>query len=205
MNAQERLFEEDLAVFYSYRGARQEWDRRIDSQYVATRLLLLDQRGNFPLVRYRSTEWHGLPGGKVQHGEVPEDNNLLSEVALNTLQREFQEELGLSIADLIRPQRFACLGVTETVDVRLRYTRMNFTPIFLGLVKELPPLDERALIVNIRDHIPGPLFPDARAAIELLRDRLQKKTQGSVSPSWLVSSGRLLYVRFDGDDIKVLF
>jgi 8-oxo-dGTP pyrophosphatase MutT (NUDIX family) len=160
----------------------------VDSESVRSsltpRLIILDGNGNFPLVRYKDTDWLGLPGGKAKKNEVEEGANFLSSGAFPTLIRELREECDIDISDYINGA--ACLGLAEiaVVDSVNRQVNFTFTPIFICRTSEIGAVSEITQVVNLREHLPGPLFPDAQIAIKFLKEGSRSK-KGPIQPEWL--------------------
>ena len=60
-----------------------------------------------------------------------------------------------------------------------------FSPVFLYLVEKFGRLFDEVRVVNIHDHIPGPLFPDARVILSYLLESLKTGKSEIGSPVWL--------------------
>lgn len=142
---------------------------------VSPRVILLTKNGDFPIVRYSSTKWWGLPGGKATESELRGKDNFLSGGAFPTLLREIHEECGMDISGLLEAS--ACLGLAEiaVVDDQAKTVTLTYTPIFVCPVAKLEPVAGGVRIVNINSHLPGPLFPDARLGITRLKRVLAKE------------------------------
>jgi 8-oxo-dGTP pyrophosphatase MutT (NUDIX family) len=134
---------------------------------ISPRIILIGDGNVFPLVEYRNTRWLGLPGGKVKGKECPEGENMLSFGAFLTIVREVREKCGIDLSGYL--EQIACLGLAEinVVDNTARQVVTYQTPIFIGLVSELEftNVNDRVHLVRIGEHLPGPLFPDARLAL----------------------------------------
>jgi len=157
---------------------------------LSPRLILLEENGNIPLVPYKDTGWLGLPGGKATEAELVEEVNFLSTGAFPTLAREVWEECGIDVSYQL--ERSACLGLAEIGVVDSVQKQVNFvlTPIYVCKTNELRDLDENVQVVNIWQHIPGPLFPDARLAISRLKEGVGNQ-KGQIHPGWL--NGNKIY------------
>lgn len=141
----------------------------------SARLIVISQNGRFILVHYKDTPWLGLPGGKVKTGEYKSNGNLLSDAAFPTLARETQEECGFPIH--LNPVNTSCLALTEIAEVNNLRQKViwHLTPIFI-YPSAIPPateLKKGVVVVNINEHLEGPLFPDARMVISYLRKQWQ--------------------------------
>lgn len=160
---------------------------------ITPRVILLDGEGNFPLVSYKNTRWFGLPGGKVSKQEVAGNANFLSTGSFPTLAREVEEECGIDIARGLA--KSACLGLAEIniVDETRKACTLNLTPVYVCRVDNLDGLNGEVVAVNINDHIPGPLFPDARLAIKYLKEG-RKTKKGHITPNWL-NGGKAYYFK----------
>jgi len=158
---------------------------------VSPRIIILDWDANIPLVRYKDTPWFGLPGGKANEGEATEAANFLSKGAYPTLIREVQEECGIDITESIKTA--PCLGLVEIgiVDNISRFVNYSIAPIFVCKNVNLTGVSDNTQIVNLRSHIPGPIFPDARIAINALKEGARQK-KGPIEPQWL-NDGRIFY------------
>jgi len=157
----------------------------IESERVRTclspRIIIVEKGGNFPLVPYQGTSWLGLPGGKVKEAEVGKDN-FLSAGSFPTLTREIWEECGIDISGCLG--QAACLGLAEiaTVDNVARQITLTRTPIFVCRITSLGNINAETQLVNIASHLPGPLFPDARAGITRLKEVIRQKEP--IQPEW---------------------
>jgi 8-oxo-dGTP pyrophosphatase MutT (NUDIX family) len=152
---------------------------------ISPRILLVGDKGKFPLIKYRVSPWLGLPGGKMKWEEFPEGANALSFGAFPTLVREVEEECGLNIAGYL--EGMACLGLAEIniVDNDARQILVSFAPIFVGLAPDLTFKDvsERTHLARLGEHLPGPLFPDARLA--LAHYERKRGSEEQITPEWL--------------------
>jgi 8-oxo-dGTP pyrophosphatase MutT (NUDIX family) len=156
---------------------------------VSPRVILLDENGNFPLVRYKDTPWLGLPGGQVEIEEDSIEKNFLSTGAFPTLIREVKEECGIDISSYLT-KKCGCLGITEVSSVSESESgkKIKHGKVLL-FVCRVPGnlfnnLSEGVELVNINSHLPGPIFPDARVAIEYLKKSRGKKN-GPIEPAFL--------------------
>lgn len=162
------------------------------------RLILLDRKGDYLLVRYGVGNWLGLPGGKSTRREAINGNNLLSIGAYPTLERELFEETGIAFS--LDPERTWCIGLVDGVIAEKRtgnkICRYEST-VFLAKIPTLPVTSYPDVVVaNIFRHHPGPLFPDARLGIERVRELIGGvKYEG---PDWLSAV-------VDGEERKVKF
>ena len=150
---------------------------------ISPRIILIGDDIKFPLIKYRTPPWLGLPGGKMKWEEYPEGANALSIGAFPTLIREVEEECGIDISNNL--EQTACLGLVETnvVDQIKRRILVYVTPIFVSFAPDLEfnDVSKRTHLVSLKEHIPGPLFPDARLALASLKSRWGKP----ISPEWL--------------------
>lgn len=151
----------------------------------SARIILVGNEGYFPLVQYKDTDWFGLPGGKEEKNELPDEVNRLSAVCLPVFSREFQEECGIDISGHLN--EIGCLGLASVnaVDEERRQITQIHSAIFVSFAPELKfeGINNRTRLFHLDEHIPGPLFPDARLGLaELNRVRKEKK---SIAPVWL--------------------
>lgn len=160
------------------------------------RVILLAPGGDFPLVSYQGTDWYGLPGGKMKahEAEAAGEGNFLHRGAFPTLSREVEEECGLDVSAFLRVS--GCLGLAEVgeVDSLAKEVIIFDTPIFVCLVPSLEGVKKGVLIVNIKSHLPGPLFPDARMGIDRLRAVIGTRDRGPIHPEFL-NKGGICYVQ----------
>ena len=158
---------------------------------LSPRIIIIDNNANIPLVRYKDTPWFGLPGGKVKEKEAVEDANFLSTGAYPTLIREVKEECRIDISDSLRVA--SCLGVAEIgiVDSVKRVVNYSLSPIFVCRREGLSDVNNDTQLFNLRSYLPGPIFPDARLAIRVLKDSIRTK-KGPIQPAWL-NDGRVIY------------
>lgn len=140
---------------------------RREKTVCSVRVIIISPDGRFILVRYGDTPWFGLPGGKVKAGEYQPDSNLLTDAAHPTLIREIQEECGFDISPHLAGS--FCLGLAEVtaIDNVKRLATHILTPIFICPVPQIRENDLKpgTIVMDIGNHLPGPLFPDARIAI----------------------------------------
>jgi len=146
--------------------------------YVSPRVIILIGKEEFLLVPYEATRWLGLPGGKVKESEVAKKSNFLSSGAFPTLSREVKEECGIDISGSLETSY--CLGLAEIniVDNSIRRITLSYAPIFFCPVSRIGKVKKGVRIVNIRSHLPGPLFPDARMGISRLKEILEADKRG---------------------------
>lgn len=155
---------------------------------TSPRVIILDNNGGFPLVPYENTSWQGLPGGKMKESEIIPNANQLSAGSFPTLVREVKEECDIDITNSLN--KSACLGLAEIgiVDAVKKQVTLLISPIFLCRTENLDNLSPSANLVNIKEHLPGPLFPDARLAIKRLKEGM-KEEKGPIYPEWLNDKG----------------
>lgn len=122
------------------------------------------------LVRFKNTNWFGLPGGRMNENEVLSGVNLISpQWAFPAIQREVLEETNVDIGGLRESLQFLGLvdltGINNVTEVATYFT----TPIYFCYADQsiIPnKLDKNARLLRIDERGTVPLFPDARLAFQ---------------------------------------
>lgn len=162
----------------------------------SVRVIIISSTGKFILVPYQNTNWLGLPGGKVKTGEYQTDGNLLTTAAHPTLIREVKEECGIDISFYLA-RSFFYLGLAEVtaIDNTRKIATNILTPISVCSVLQIKKNDLKpeTVVMNIEDHLSGPLFPDARIALTFLKKLWQAERLLPVLPVYLSSEKPIFF------------
>ena len=162
---------------------------------ISPRVFVLTSKGDFPIVRYGTTNWFGLPGGNPIEDEDVESGEFLSSGAFPTLLKEVEEECGIALPDSLN---VFCLGIARIgrVDNIKKEITLTYTPIFICDVPEIGDVKEGVSVVNIWSHLQGPLFPDARMGISYYQEAFDANKGSLISPQ-LFNNKSIFYVQME--------
>lgn len=135
-----------------------------DGLVVTPRVLLVSGE-QVALVRHTTTQWLGLPGGKVKQNEI--DGNLIGPGALPTLTREVTEECGRA-PSFIFGINILPLGIAEVnaINETERYLTLYLTPVFISKSPASVQYNNNVVFINPHNPLPSNLYPDARISID---------------------------------------
>lgn len=155
---------------------------------VTPRVIALDREGNFPMTIEKG--WGALPGGKLKRRQGY-NVNLFSSGAYATIVREVEEECGIDISPYI--SQAALMGITEVTEINseLGQVTERIAPIFLCRVPGMH-YGSSVEVANIHGALPGPMYPDARMALNYLQHQLSTQSSGFIEPVFL-NAGKVYF------------